>query len=81
MFIIWGEYTFIACFLISLPTATLNDIQYPVYRVAFKFRKLQKNFLRKENYVACIIIIDLCIIIMQWKFLACGCDLDAHECI
>lgn len=35
----------IACW--SLLSATLNDVQYPRYRVAFKLRKLQKNFLRE----------------------------------
>ena len=38
-----------------LAIATLNDVQFPRYRVAFKFRKLQKNlfceFLRTKDYV------------------------------
>lgn len=43
-------------FLLPLPPATLNDVQFPRYRLAFKFRKLQKSFLCKLSISAVLVL-------------------------
>ena len=45
---VWYIHVSFLCVLSQLTAATLNDVQYKKYRVAFKFRKLQKNFFRKS---------------------------------